>query len=64
MLIRFKIPKTILWVVNLFMIFLLIFTLFRFVAYFAFKPNDLVFYDANSHRLLGGFANLRNYRQH
>jgi phosphoglycerol transferase MdoB-like AlkP superfamily enzyme len=43
MLIRFKIPKTILWVVNLFIIFLLIFTLFRFATYFAFKPSDLSF---------------------
>jgi len=59
MLIRFKIPKTILWVVNLFMIFLLIFTLFRFVAYFAFKPNDLVFYDLLPSFLLGVQYDLR-----
>jgi len=59
MLIRFKIPKTILWVVNLFMIFLLIFTLFRFVAYFAFKPDDLVFYDLLPSFLLGVQYDLR-----
>jgi len=59
MLIRFKIPKTILWVVNLFMIFLMIFTLFRFVAYFAFKPNDLVFYDLLPSFLLGVQYDLR-----
>ena len=59
MLIRFKIPKTILWVVNLFMIFLLIFTLFRLVAYFAFKPNDLVFYDLLPSFLLGIQYDLR-----
>ena len=45
MLIRLKIPKTILWVVNLFFIFLLIFTLFRFTTFFAFKPKDLSFTD-------------------
>lgn len=59
MLIRYKIPKTILWVVNLFMIFLLIFTLFRFIAYFAFKPNDLVFYDLLPSFLLGVQYDLR-----
>jgi phosphoglycerol transferase MdoB-like AlkP superfamily enzyme len=59
MLIRFKIPKTILWVVNLFMIFLLIFTLFRLVAYFAFKPNDLAFYDLLPSFLLGVQYDLR-----
>jgi len=45
MLIRLKIPKTILWVVNLFFIFLLIFTLFRLTTFFAFKPRDLSFGD-------------------
>ena len=45
MLIRLKIPKTILWVVNLFFIFLLIFTLFRLATFFAFKPGDLSFGD-------------------
>ena len=41
MLVRFKIPKTILWVVNLFLIFILIFTIFRTATFFAFKPHDL-----------------------
>ena len=45
MLIRLKIPKTILWVVNLFFIFFLIFTLFRLATFFAFKPRDLSFGD-------------------
>ncbi|MET0394116.1 MAG: LTA synthase family protein [Chitinophagaceae bacterium] len=40
MLIRYKIPKTILWIVNLFLIFLLIFTLFRLATYLAFRPRD------------------------
>ena len=43
MLIRLKIPKTLLWVINLFFIFLAIFTLFRVVTYFAFKPSGLHF---------------------
>ena len=41
MLVRFKIPKTILWVVNLFLIFILIFTIFRTATFFAFKPHHL-----------------------
>lgn len=45
MLIRLKIPKTVLWVINLFFIFLLIFTLFRLTTFFAFKPKDLSFGD-------------------
>ncbi|HEY0432585.1 MAG TPA: hypothetical protein VGC95_01860, partial [Chitinophagaceae bacterium] len=40
-----KIPKTILWVINLFLIFLLIFTVFRFATFLAFKPRDLSFGD-------------------
>jgi phosphoglycerol transferase MdoB-like AlkP superfamily enzyme len=38
---RFKIPKTILWVINLFLIFLFIFTLYRFVIFFAFRPASV-----------------------
>ncbi len=38
MLIRFKIPKTILWVINLVIIFLLIFTFYRLIIFLAFKP--------------------------
>ena len=41
MLVRLKIPKTILWVINLLMIFILIFTIFRMATFFAFRPNDL-----------------------
>ncbi|HEX2627998.1 MAG TPA: LTA synthase family protein, partial [Chitinophagaceae bacterium] len=39
MLARFKIPKTLLWVANLMVIFLVIFTIFRLVAFFAFKSR-------------------------
>ncbi|TMI95615.1 MAG: hypothetical protein E6H06_06470 [Bacteroidetes bacterium] len=53
MLIRLKIPKTILWVINLFFIFLLIFTLFRLTTFFAFKPRDLSFADLLPSFMLG-----------
>jgi phosphoglycerol transferase MdoB-like AlkP superfamily enzyme len=59
MLIRLKIPKTILWVINLFVIFLLIFTLFRFATYFAFKPKDLGFSQLIPSFLLGVRYDLR-----
>jgi len=59
MFIRFKIPKTILWVINLFVIFVLIFTLFRFATYFAFKPDDLSFNDLTVSFLLGLKYDLR-----
>lgn len=59
MLVRYKIPKTILWVVNLLLIFLLIFTLFRFATYFAFKPGDIGFTEAVPSFLLGLRYDLR-----
>lgn len=59
MLIRLKLPKTILWVVNLFFIFLLIFTVFRFTTFFAFKPKDLSFGDLLPSFLLGIRYDLR-----
>lgn len=43
MLVRYKIPKTILWVTNLLLIFFLIFTLFRLATYLAFKPGGVPF---------------------
>ena len=59
MLIRLKIPKTILWVINLFFIFLLIFTLFRLTTFFAFKPRDLSFADLMPSFMLGFRYDLR-----
>lgn len=41
MLIRYKVPKTILWAFNLFLIFLLIFTIFRIATFFAFRPGGM-----------------------
>lgn len=43
MLRKYKIPKTIIWIVNLFLIFMLMFTLFRVAIYVAFCPRDLPF---------------------
>lgn len=59
MLRRYKIPKTILWVINLFLIFLLIFTIFRFTTYFAFKPKNFTFADLLPSFLMGVQYDLR-----
>lgn len=58
-MIKLKIPKTILWVVNLFFIFLLIFTLFRVATYFAFVPKGFSFSDMLPSFLLGILYDLR-----
>jgi phosphoglycerol transferase MdoB-like AlkP superfamily enzyme len=39
MLVRYKIPKTILWVINLLLIFLLIFTLYRVITFYVFRKG-------------------------
>lgn len=59
MLIRYKIPKTILWIINLFLIFVVIFTLFRFATYFAFKPKNLSFADLLPSFVMGVQYDLR-----
>jgi phosphoglycerol transferase MdoB-like AlkP superfamily enzyme len=59
MLVRLKIPKTILWVINLFLIFLLLFTLFRVAIYVAFCPDELSFTDLLPSFLLGIRYDLR-----
>ena len=59
MLIRLKLPKTILWVVNLFFIFLLIFTLSRLVTFFVFRPEDFSFDDLVPSFFLGLRYDLR-----
>lgn len=45
MLIRLRVPKTIQWVVKLFFIMLLVFTLFRLSTFIAFHPDDVSFFD-------------------
>ena len=59
MLIRLRIPKTIMWVINLLFIFLLIFTFFRFATYFSFRPKDLSFSELIPSFLLGIRYDLR-----
>lgn len=59
MLKKYKIPKTILWVINLLLIFLLIFTLFRLASYFAFKPETFSFGDLVPSFLMGIQYDLR-----
>lgn len=59
MLRRYKIPKTILWVINLLLIFMVIFTIFRMATYFAFKPGHLSFSDLIPSFLMGIQYDLR-----
>ena len=59
MLVKFKIPKTIHWVISLAGIFITIFTIFRFATYFAFKPDGLSFGDLFPSFLLGVRFDLR-----
>ncbi len=39
MLVPFRLPKTILWVINLLLIYILLFTFFRLATFFAFRPE-------------------------
>ena len=59
MLSRFKIPKTILWVTNLLVIFLLIFTLFRLATFLAFRPKGISLGDVIPSFLMGIRYDLR-----
>ncbi|MBL7758644.1 MAG: hypothetical protein JNL59_14650, partial [Chitinophagaceae bacterium] len=59
MLRRYKIPKTLLWVINLFGLFLLIFTIFRLTTYWAFRPQDIHFADVLPSFLMGLQFDLR-----
>ncbi|HSU27171.1 MAG TPA: sulfatase-like hydrolase/transferase [Chitinophagaceae bacterium] len=59
MLIRFKIPKTILWVVNLLIMFFVIFTLFRLGTYFAFRHKGYKIGDYVPSFLMGMRYDLR-----
>lgn len=59
MLRKYRIPKTILWVVNLLFIFLLIFTLYRLVTFIAFRPEHVSFGDVIPSFLMGLRYDLR-----
>ena len=56
---RFRIPKTILWVLNLFLIFLFIFTLYRLITFFTFKPATISFNDMLPSLFMGLRYDLR-----
>lgn len=63
MLVKYKIPKTILWVINLLLIFLLIFTLYRLTTFFVFRhkfyPNGIGLEDVIPSFLMGIRYDLR-----
>lgn len=59
MLRKYRIPKTILWIINLLLIFLLIFTLYRLVTFIAFKPRNVSFGEAIPSFLMGIRYDLR-----
>ncbi len=59
MLVKYKIPKTLLWVANLMVIFLLIFTLFRLATFLAFRPKSVSFVDVIPSFLMGIRYDLR-----
>ncbi len=59
MLIRWRVPKTIQWIMKLFFIMLLVFTLFRLSTYFAFKPEQVSFIDVIPSFILGVLYDIR-----
>jgi len=56
---RYRIPKTILWVINLFLIFILIFTLYRLITFFVFRPAHFSFNDILAPLFMGLRYDLR-----
>ncbi|HWR34223.1 MAG TPA: hypothetical protein VN451_11880, partial [Chitinophagaceae bacterium] len=63
MFVKYRISKTLLWVINLLLIFLVVFTLYRFVTFFAFRhkfyPNGIGFGEVFPSFLLGIRYDLR-----
>ncbi len=59
MLISIGIPKTLLWVINLLIIYILLFTAFRLTTLILFKPEDEQFIDALPSLILGLRFDLR-----
>lgn len=59
MFLKWRVPKTIQWIVKLFFIFLVIFTLFRLSTYLAFKPEGLRFKDVIPSFFLGILFDIR-----
>jgi len=54
-----RIPKTLLWVINLFFLLLLLFTTYRIIIFFAFRPADLGWEQVSSSFILGLRYDLR-----
>jgi phosphoglycerol transferase MdoB-like AlkP superfamily enzyme len=59
MLIKLRLPKTLLWVFNLFVIFIMMFTLYRFLTLMAFQPQGEQWSDVIASFLLGLRFDLR-----
>lgn len=59
MLVKYRIPKTLQWVANLLVIFLVIFTLFRLATFIAFKPEGMTVGDSLPSFLMGIRYDLR-----
>lgn len=59
MLVRIGLPKTLLWVINLLLIYLLMFTFFRLVTFVAFRPEDETITGLGASFLLGLRFDLR-----
>ena len=56
---QIRIPKTLIWVINLLGIFILIFTLFRLITFFSFRPSGIDFSNAGPAFWLGLRYDLR-----
>jgi phosphoglycerol transferase MdoB-like AlkP superfamily enzyme len=59
MMVKYKIPKTLLWVANLMAIFFFLFTLYRIITFLAFRPDNVSFGAAIPSFLLGIRYDLR-----
>jgi phosphoglycerol transferase MdoB-like AlkP superfamily enzyme len=59
MLVKWRVPKTIQWVVKLFFIMLLVFTLFRVSTFIAFSPANVTVIDALPSFMLGLAFDIR-----
>jgi phosphoglycerol transferase MdoB-like AlkP superfamily enzyme len=59
MLVQLRLPKTLLWVLNLLVIFLLMFTMYRLITFVAFKPKGSLVSDYLPSFLLGVRFDLR-----
>lgn len=56
---RLKIPKTIIWTLNLFIVLLLFFSIFRIITFFAFRPPGIDFFSCLAALFMGLQYDLR-----